>query len=207
MKFKSTKVLATAVAVTIIATGVAGCNRDGGAGSSASGTVVFAVSTQTNPFFVQLVDGAKKEAKAKGVNLQVQDASDDAATQANQLANAVSTSAKVVIVNPTDSDAVAPSVKALNKAKIPVITVDRSSSSGDVASFIASDNIAGGIDAAKKLAEIMGDRVKSSTYREPRVPRLPVTVVRDSARKSPNIQASKWSPSRLPILIALRLST
>ncbi|MBK1693108.1 substrate-binding domain-containing protein, partial [Ectothiorhodospira mobilis] len=93
-----------------------------------------------NPFFVQLVDGAKKEAKAKGVNLQVQDASDDAATQANQLANAVSTSAKVVIVNPTDSDAVAPSVKALNKAKIPVITVDRSSSSGDVASFIASDN-------------------------------------------------------------------
>ena len=158
MKFKSTKVLATAVAVTIIATGVAGCNRDGGAGSSASGTVVFAVSTQTNPFFVQLVDGAKKEAKAKGVNLQVQDASDDAATQANQLANAVSTSAKVVIVNPTDSDAVAPSVKALNKAKIPVITVDRSSSSGDVASFIASDNIAGGIDAAKKLAEIMGDK-------------------------------------------------
>ena len=155
MKFKSTKVLATAVAVTIIATGVAGCNRDGGAGPSASGTVVFAVSTQTNPFFVQLVDGAKKEAKAKGVNLQVQDASDDAATQANQLANAVSTSAKVVIVNPTDSDAVAPSVKALNKAKIPVITVDRSSSSGDVASFIASDNIAGGIDAAKKLAEIM----------------------------------------------------
>ena len=64
MKFKSTKVLAMAVAATIIATGVAGCNRDGGAGSSASGTVVFAVSTQTNPFFVQLVDGAKKEAKA-----------------------------------------------------------------------------------------------------------------------------------------------
>jgi len=70
MKFKSTKVLATAVAVTIIATGVAGCNRDGGAGSSASGTVVFAVSTQTNPFFVQLVDGAKKEAKAKGVTFR-----------------------------------------------------------------------------------------------------------------------------------------
>jgi len=158
MKFKTTKVLATAVVATMIATGVAGCNRDGGAGSSASGTVVFAVSTQTNPFFVQLVNGAKKEAQAKGVNLQVQDASDDAATQANQLANAVSTSAKVVIVNPTDSDAVAPSVKALNKAKIPVITVDRSSSSGDVDSFIASDNIAGGIDAAKKLAEIMGDK-------------------------------------------------
>ena len=159
MKFKTAhKVLATAVVATMAATGLAGCNRDGGSGSAASGTVVLAVSTQTNPFFVQLVDGAKKEAKAKGVNLQVQDASDDAATQANQLANAVSTAAKVVIVNPTDSDAVAPSVKALNKAKIPVITVDRSSSSGDVASFIASDNVAGGVEAAKELAKIMGDK-------------------------------------------------
>ena len=159
MKFKTAhKMLATAVVATMAATGLAGCNRDGGSESAASGTVVLAVSTQTNPFFVQLVDGAKKEAKAKGINLQVQDASDDAATQANQLANAVSTAAKVVIVNPTDSDAVAPSVKALNKAKIPVITVDRSSSSGDVASFIASDNVAGGVEAAKELAKIMGDK-------------------------------------------------
>ncbi|MGK2351249.1 D-ribose ABC transporter substrate-binding protein [Cutibacterium sp. V947] len=159
MKFKTAhKVLATAVVASMAATGLAGCNRDGGSGSAATGTVVLAVSTQTNPFFVQLVDGAEKEAKAKGVNLQVQDASDDAATQANQLANAVSTAAKVVIVNPTDSDAVAPSVKALNKARIPVITVDRSSSSGDVASFIASDNVAGGAEAAKELAKIMGDK-------------------------------------------------
>jgi len=159
MKFKTTKVLATAVVATMIATGVAGCNRDGGAGSSASGTVVFAVSTQTNPFFVQLVNGAKKEAQAKGVNLQVQDASDDAATQANQLANAVSTSAKVVIVNPTDSDAVAPSVKALNKAKIPVITVDRSSSSGDVDSFIASASRDRGKGFSEEIAKHPGIKV------------------------------------------------
>lgn len=158
MRFsKPRRMMAAAVVATVAATGLAACNRDGGSGST-SGTVVLAVSTQTNPFFVQLVDGAKKEAEAKGINLQVQDASDDAATQANQLSNAISTSAKVVIVNPTDSDAVAPSVKALNKAKIPVIAVDRSSSSGDVASFIASDNVAGGGQAAKELASLMGEK-------------------------------------------------
>lgn len=45
-----------------------------------------------------------------------------------------------------------------NKAKIPVIAVDCSSSSGDVASFIASDNVAGGAEAAKELARIMSDK-------------------------------------------------
>ncbi len=159
---KFSKTMAFLMTGALAVGGLAGCNRDGGSasGSSAgtSGTVVLAVSTQTNPFFVQLVNGAKAEAKTKGVNLQVQDASDDAATQANQISNAISTGAKVVIVNPTDSDAVAPSVKALNKAKIPVIAVDRSASSGTVDSFIASDNVAGGAQAAKELATIMGGK-------------------------------------------------
>lgn len=159
---KCSKTMAALMVGALAVGGLAGCNRDGGAASGssagASGTVVLAVSTQTNPFFVQLVNGAKAEAKTKGVTLQVQDASDDAATQANQISNAISTGAKVVIVNPTDSDAVAPSVKALNKAKIPVIAVDRSSSSGTVDSFIASDNVAGGAQAAEELASSMGDK-------------------------------------------------
>ncbi|MDN5977649.1 MAG: substrate-binding domain-containing protein [Acidipropionibacterium jensenii] len=158
---KISKTMAALMVGALAVGGLAGCNRDGGSASGSSadkGTVVLAVSTQTNPFFVQLVNGAKAEAKAKGVTLQIQDASDDAATQANQISNAISTGAKVVIVNPTDSDAVAPSVKALNKAKIPVIAVDRSSSSGTVDSFIASDNVAGGAQAAKELATSMGEK-------------------------------------------------
>lgn len=90
------------------------------------------------------------------MTLNVQDASDDAATQANQLNNAVTTGAGVVIVNPTDSDAVVPSVEALNQADIPVVAVDRSSNGGEVASFVASDNVAGGAQAAAALAEAIG---------------------------------------------------
>ncbi len=159
MKFTHmTRSLAVVMTGALALGGLTACNRDGGTASSSKGTVVLAVSTQTNPFFVQLANGAKAEAKAKGVDLKIQDASDDPATQANQISNAISTQAKVVIVNPTDSDAIAPSVKSLNKAKIPVIAVDRGSSSGDVDSFIASDNVAGGRQAAKELAQQMGDK-------------------------------------------------
>ena len=78
------------------------------------------------------------------------------ATQINQLNNAQTSGAQVVIVNPTDSDAVVPAVKALNSADIPVVAVDRSANGGDVASFVASDNVAGGKQAADALAKAIG---------------------------------------------------
>jgi ribose transport system substrate-binding protein len=52
--------------------------------------------------------------------------------------------AKLLLINPTDSDAVGNAVKMANQAKIPVITLDRQASKGDVVSHIASDNVLGG---------------------------------------------------------------
>ncbi|OKX84999.1 D-ribose ABC transporter substrate-binding protein [Corynebacterium glutamicum] len=147
-------------ASVVLAFSLSACNRESSGtsadGGSADGSITLALSTQTNPFFVQLRDGAQEKADELGVTLNVQDASDDAATQANQLNNAVTTGAGVVIVNPTDSDAVVPSVEALNQADIPVVAVDRSSNGGEVASFVASDNVAGGAQAAAALAEAIG---------------------------------------------------
>lgn len=155
----SRKLIALSASV-VLAFSLSACNRESSDtsadGGSADGSITLALSTQTNPFFVQLRDGAQEKADELGVTLNVQDASDDAATQANQLNNAATTGAGVVIVNPTDSDAVVPSVEALNQADIPVVAVDRSSNGGDVASFVASDNVAGGAQAAAALAEAIG---------------------------------------------------
>lgn len=147
---KSTAVIAAAA----MALSLTACNRDS---AGEGGSVTLALSTQTNPFFVQVRDGAQAKADELGINLNVQDASDDAATQTNQLNNAATSGAQVVIVNPTDSDAVVPAVEALNAANIPVIAVDRSSNGGEVASFIASDNVAGGEQAADALAAAIGE--------------------------------------------------
>ncbi|BAU95637.1 sugar ABC transporter substrate-binding protein [Corynebacterium suranareeae] len=143
-------------ASAVLALSLTACNRESSDTTAADGSVTLALSTQTNPFFVQLRDGAQEKADELGVTLNIQDASDDAATQSNQLNNAITTGAGVVIVNPTDSDAVVPSVEALNQADIPVVAVDRSSNGGEVASFVASDNVAGGAQAAAALAEAIG---------------------------------------------------
>ena len=159
---KLRKTLAVVASATLLCTSLTACNRDSGgnnaAGDSANKSITFALSTQANSFMVKMREGAQKKADELGLTINFQDASDDSATQANQLANAAATGAGAVIVNPTDSDAMAPAVKQLTDAKIPVVAVDRAVNNAEVSSYIASDNVGGGKQAAKALSEaIHGD--------------------------------------------------
>ncbi|MCX4762292.1 substrate-binding domain-containing protein [Streptomyces sp. NBC_01275] len=128
----------------------------GGTSSTANPKVGLALSTLNNPFFVQIQSGAKAEAKKLGVDLTVTDAQNDASQQANQLQNFTSSGYDSIIVNPVDSDAASNSVNAADKAKIPVIAVDRGVNKATVDALVASDNVAGGELAAKTVAEKLG---------------------------------------------------
>ncbi|WP_146633061.1 substrate-binding domain-containing protein, partial [Salmonella enterica] len=67
---------------------------------------------------------------------------------------------KILLINPTDSDAVGNAVKMANQAKIPVITLDRQATKGDVVSHIASDNVLGGKIAGDYIAKKAGEGAK-----------------------------------------------
>ncbi|MEU0943902.1 substrate-binding domain-containing protein [Streptomyces canus] len=128
--------------------------------STANPKVGLSLSTLNNPFFVQIRAGAQAEAKKLGVDLTVTDAQNDASQQANQLQNFTSSSLGAIIVNPVDSDAAGNSVKAADKAKIPVIAVDRGVNKASVDTLVASDNVAGGELAAKTIGEKLGGKGK-----------------------------------------------
>ncbi|MDU7566642.1 substrate-binding domain-containing protein, partial [Corynebacterium sp.] len=146
------KLIATLL-VPALALGLASCNRS----EEDRNRITLALSTQTNPFFVELRHGAQDKAKELGVPLDIQDASDDPAQQVNQLGNATSMGAKVVVVNPTDSDAVAPAVRGIKDDGVPVIGVDRDVNGVELDSMVASDNVAGGAQAADTLAHSIGE--------------------------------------------------
>ena len=160
---KLRKTLAVVASATLLCAGLTACNRDSGGnnaasdhtatGSASAKTITFALSTQANPFFVQMRENAQKKADELGLTINFQDAADDSATQANQLANAAASGTGVVIINPTDSDAMAPAVQQLVDEKIPVVAVDRAVNNANVASYIASDNETGGKQAAKVLSD------------------------------------------------------
>jgi len=120
-----------------------------------SPTIGLSVSTLNNPFFVTLVSGAQEAADAAGAELIVLDAQDDSATEAANIDDLIAQGVDAILINPTDSDAIVPSILAANDAGIPVFTVDRSASGGDVVSHIASDNVAGGRLAAAFICDAL----------------------------------------------------
>lgn len=119
-------------------------------------TIGLSVSTLNNPFFVDLRDGAQEMADELGFELLVTDAQDSVSTQISDIEDLIQRGVDVLIVNPTDSAAVVPAVMGANDAGIPVIAVDRGVDGGDLAYFIASDNVAGGATAAEYICEQLG---------------------------------------------------
>ncbi|MFC7344453.1 substrate-binding domain-containing protein [Saccharopolyspora griseoalba] len=149
------RAVAAVTALVVVAAGWAVYQRQQAA-DSGKPEIAMSVSTLNNPFFVDLRAGAQAEADRLGVELRVTDASEDSSQQANAVQNAIAQNSDAIIVNPVDSDAIVPSVKAANEAGIPLVGVDRAPSAGEVVTTVASDNVEGGRMAARKLAEQVG---------------------------------------------------
>ncbi|TID24659.1 D-ribose transporter subunit RbsB, partial [Avibacterium paragallinarum] len=78
-------------------------------------TIALAVSTLDNPFFVTLKEGAEKEADKLGYNLVVLDSQNDPAKELANVEDVTVRGAKVLLINPTDSTAVASAVRMANQ--------------------------------------------------------------------------------------------
>lgn len=126
----------------------------------AKDNIALVVSTLNNPFFVTLKEGAQKKADELGYNLIVLDSQNNPAKELSNVEDLIVKNPKVILINPTDSEAVGNAVLAANKANIPVITLDRAANKGDVISHIASDNVAGGKMAGDYIVEKLGKDAK-----------------------------------------------
>ena len=124
------------------------------------GSIGLSISTQNNPFFVSLADGAKKAANDLGVELTIVDAGDDVTKQVSDIEDLISKDISVLIVNPVDSDAVAGAVQNAIDQGIMVISVDRAVNGVEVDCEIASDNVAGAELATQYIVDTLGENVK-----------------------------------------------
>lgn len=147
---------AAALAIT------AGCGSGGTTGDEAGGdgeqlSIGMSISTLNNPFFVAMRSGAEGAAESAGADITVQDAQNDAATQANHLQTFLTQGTAAVIVNPVDSQAAAAPVREAGEADVPVVAADRSVVGANTATTVASNNVEGGKMAARTLADAVGE--------------------------------------------------
>ena len=153
---KNVKRLLSMGLVTVMAMGsFMGCTK-----ANDDKKIGIVLSTLNNPFFVSMKDGAEKEAEKLGYKLIVLDSQNDSVKEKSNVEDLIQQGVIALLINPTDSDAVVQSVEVANEKNIPVITLDRKSNGGIVASHIASDNVKGGEMAAEFVLEKLGAEAK-----------------------------------------------
>ncbi|MBQ7012633.1 MAG: substrate-binding domain-containing protein [Oscillospiraceae bacterium] len=137
-----------------------GENNGAASNYTGNGSIGLSVSTQNNPFFVTLVEGAQAAADENGVQLVVVDAGDDAAKQVSDIEDLIAKNVSVLIVNPVDSDTVSSVVQdAVNKG-VKVISADRVVNGVDIDCQIASDNVLGAELATQYIVDKIGEGAK-----------------------------------------------
>ncbi|MGU8827291.1 ribose ABC transporter substrate-binding protein RbsB [Clostridium perfringens] len=145
------KIFSVGLMLMMLMTSFIGCGRDN------KPKIGMVLSTLNNPFFVNMKDGAEKEAEKLGYDLVVLDSQNDPVKERANVEDLVQLGVIALLINPTDSDAVVKTVEVANKSNIPVITLDRQANGGKITSHIASDNIKGGEMAAEYVLDKFKD--------------------------------------------------
>ncbi|MFS8102765.1 sugar ABC transporter substrate-binding protein [Lentzea alba] len=121
----------------------------GNGGSSGGGTLVGLVTkTDTNPFFVKMKEGAQQAASSAGVTVQSFAGKQDGDNQAqvDAIENLIASGAKGILITPSDSKAIVPSVDKARAAGLLVIALDTQLEPASAAdATFATDNYKAGL--------------------------------------------------------------
>ena len=119
-------------------------------------TIGYQVQDLGNQYWITLADGVKdKAAEMDNVEVKVRDARTDPAVELSNVQDLITQGIDLLLLSPWDSNSGATVVEEANKAGIPVIVLDIGVSSGDIESFLVSNNYGGGQKAGEYMAELL----------------------------------------------------
>jgi ribose transport system substrate-binding protein len=138
-----------------------GCGRKetGTGASSAPGAkkIYLIVKASESEFWQIVIEGAKQAARRLNVNLiaQAPVSEADVSKQIAIMETAIAARPDAIILAPTVADSLVPAAERAMAAGIPVIVIDSAISTGNITSYLASDNVALGRLAADRMAEAL----------------------------------------------------
>ncbi|WP_024527975.1 substrate-binding domain-containing protein [Serratia fonticola] len=116
--------------------------------------------TQQHPFYIDLADAMKAEAKKDDVVLNISIANQDLNKQLSDVEDFITKKVDAIIISPVDSKGVQAAIIKAEKAGIPVITVDVAAEGVPVVTHVATDNYAGGVEAGKLMGKLLNGKGK-----------------------------------------------
>jgi len=147
----------------LLATAVVGLSV-GGSASAATGACLI-TKTDTNPFFVKMKEGASAKADELGIELQTYAGKIDGdnETQVAAIETCIAAGAKGILITPSDSKAIVPTIQKARDAGVLVIALDTPLEPADSAdATFATDNFKAGELIGQWAAAKMGDAAKDA---------------------------------------------
>ncbi|CAA7600849.1 Periplasmic binding protein domain [Acididesulfobacillus acetoxydans] len=164
------KTLTMGIACVALLLGLVGCGNNvstpasnssssGGTNSTSSNSkklvIGFSQVTLQSPFYVSIENAAKAEVVAKGGQVITTDAENDIQKQNNDVQDLITKGVNALIIDPVNPQGIAPALAAAQKAKIPVIAVDRPAE-GPIVTFVGRDNEKMGELAGQEAVKLLG---------------------------------------------------
>jgi ribose transport system substrate-binding protein len=112
----------------------------------------------SHPFFVAQKQGLEAKAKELGIEIDVRDGQDDDLKQITQVEALLNRGIDLLILCPRDEDALIPAVESANRAKVPVVTLNRRVNGGQVVAYVGADDAQGGQAQGKALVAALGSK-------------------------------------------------
>ncbi|MDO8201465.1 ABC transporter substrate-binding protein [Conexibacter sp. CPCC 205706] len=135
-----------------------GTSANGGDGSASGKKITLVTGVKGDEFYITMACGAQREADRLGVQLDVQSPDEFDPSKQTPIVNAVAAAKPdALLIAPTDQSALYAPIKQIADAGSKIVLVDTTLENSDVAvSQIATDNRAGGKEAARALADLIG---------------------------------------------------
>lgn len=124
--------------------------------------VILSEYSLLSPFFVASAYGFVQQANRMGIRAAVMDAGNVLQRQMDMIDDAITRGADAIVITPMDSDALSRAVEKCNKENIPVFTIDRSITGGNVTTVLQSDNV----ECGRKIAREFINQFKKRGLKE-----------------------------------------
>jgi ribose transport system substrate-binding protein len=156
------------LSVICLTMAVVSCNR-GDSDARQGVRIGLVLKTLNSPFFIEMQRGASEAANRLGVALIVQAAERevDVDKQMQIIENLIETGVNALCITPSGSKEIVSAIAKANRANIPVVILDTrvdrraaEEASVRIASFVGSDNYAGGRLAGEHLIRLSGGRAR-----------------------------------------------
>lgn len=131
-----------------------------GWGSANAGTIGVSLASDTNPFYIAMLNGMKKRAAELGHEVSVVNAEEDIARQLNGVGDLIAKKVDGILISPIDARALCSAYAKAKQAGIPMMSIARGSACKDQLLHIAVNETLVGSEIAAWTVERLNGKGK-----------------------------------------------